>query len=92
MRLRNFVQDDAHIFCTPEQIADEVKSFIQQLEKVYADFGFNKFRVALSTRPQKRVGDEALWDMAEQALENVLNAMDVEWKLQPGEGLLWAKN
>ena len=89
MRLRNFVQDDAHIFCTIEQIAPEVKDFIQQLTKVYSDFGFSKFKVALSTRPVERVGDDQVWDRAEGALTQVLDSMEVAWQLQPGEGAFY---
>ncbi|RMG53428.1 MAG: threonine--tRNA ligase [Gammaproteobacteria bacterium] len=89
MRVRNFVQDDAHIFCTEDQIQDEVSAFIDLVFKVYRDFGFEDVEVALSTRPEQRVGDDALWDKAEKALEEALEAKGIEWKLQPGEGAFY---
>ncbi len=89
MRVRNFVQDDAHIFCTEDQLQDEVSAFIDLVYEVYADFGFTEVMVALSTRPEKRVGDDAAWDKAEQALEHALDAKGLEWKLQPGEGAFY---
>jgi len=89
MRLRNFVQDDAHIFCTEAQIQGEVSTFIDLLFKVYADFGFNDIRIRLSTRPVNRVGDDAAWDKAEHALEKALNAKGLAWDLQPGEGAFY---
>jgi threonyl-tRNA synthetase len=89
MRVRHFVQDDAHIFCSEEQILDEVSDFIDLLFKVYADFGFEDVSVKLSTRPEQRVGEEALWDKAEQALENALNHKGLAFDLQPGEGAFY---
>ncbi|KOR32901.1 threonyl-tRNA synthetase [Achromatium sp. WMS3] len=89
MRIRNFVQDDAHIFCTEEQILPEVKAFMELLFEVYKDFGFDEVILAFSTRPEKRVGDDALWDKAEQALETALNQTGLNWKLQPGEGAFY---
>jgi threonyl-tRNA synthetase len=89
MRIRNFVQDDAHIFCTEEQIQDEVSAFMDLLFKVYADFGFKNIGVKLSTRPEQRVGGDAVWDKAEQALEEALNRRALNWKLQPGEGAFY---
>ena len=89
MRVRNFVQDDAHIFCTEDQIQDEVSAFIDLVFEVYKDFGFEEVLVALSTRPEKRVGDDALWDKAEHALEKALNDKGLDWKLQPGEGAFY---
>ncbi|NNG12783.1 MAG: threonine--tRNA ligase [Halobacteria archaeon] len=89
MRVRNFVQDDAHIFCSEDQILDEVSDFIDLLFKVYADFGFEDISVKLSTRPEQRVGDEVLWDKAEQALQNALDHKDLDWDLQPGEGAFY---
>ena len=86
MRLRSFVQDDAHIFCTEDQILDEVSDFIDLLFQVYADFGFEDISVKLSTRPEKRVGEDALWDRAEQALQQALDHKGLDWGLQPGEG------
>ncbi|MBV7619319.1 threonine--tRNA ligase, partial [Escherichia coli] len=68
MRVRGFTQDDAHIFCTKEQIGQEVADFIQLTLDVYKDFGFEDVQMKLSTRPEKRVGDDALWDMAEKSM------------------------
>ncbi len=89
MRVRAFTQDDAHIFCTEEQIQSEVSSFIDLLYKVYADFGFNEVIIKLSTRPEKRVGSDEVWDKAEHALERALNDKGIEWDLQPGEGAFY---
>jgi len=89
MRVRSFTQDDAHIFCTEDQIQDEVVRFIDLLKVVYADFGFKELMVKLSTRPQKRVGSEAQWDKSEGALKAALNEAKLEWELQPGEGAFY---
>lgn len=89
MRVRGFTQDDAHIFCTEDQIQVEVSVFIDLLHKVYADFGFEKVLVKLSTRPANRVGSDAVWDKAEAALEEALNSKGLEWQLQPGEGAFY---
>jgi threonyl-tRNA synthetase len=89
MRLRNFVQDDAHIFCTEDQIQSEVSQFIDLLFKVYADFGFTDIIIKLSTRPEQRVGSDEGWDKAEHALETALNAKGLDWALQPGEGAFY---
>jgi len=89
MRLRNFVQDDAHIFCTEAQIQEEVSSFIDLLFNVYADFGFTEILIKLSTRPENRVGEDVLWDKAESALELALNDKGLDWQLQPGEGAFY---
>lgn len=89
MRVRNFVQDDAHIFCTEGQIQDEVSTFIDLLFEVYKDFGFEEIIVKLSTRPEKRVGSDADWDKSEKALEVALNNKNLDWELQPGEGAFY---
>ena len=89
MRVRAFVQDDAHIFCTEEQIQDEAGAFIDLLRKVYADFGFEQILIKLSTRPEKRIGDDAVWDRAEAALKATLDAKGLEWDLNPGEGAFY---
>ena len=89
MRVRNFVQDDAHIFCTEGQIQDEVSTFIDLLFEVYKDFGFNEVIVKLSTRPENRVGSDEVWDKAEKALEIALNNKNLDWQLQPGEGAFY---
>jgi len=89
MRVRNFVQDDAHIFCTEGQIQDEVSTFIDLLFEVYKDFGFNEIIIKLSTRPENRVGSDEDWDKAEKALEVALNNKNLDWELQPGEGAFY---
>ncbi len=89
MRLRSFVQDDAHIFCTEAQIQPEVSAFIDMLHQVYADFGFRDIQYRLSTRPVQRVGSDESWDKAEHALEQALNAKKLPWELQPGEGAFY---
>ncbi|MDX1655373.1 MAG: threonine--tRNA ligase [Candidatus Competibacteraceae bacterium] len=89
MRVRNFVQDDAHIFCTEDQIQSEVADFIELLFRVYADFGFDQIEIALSTRPDKRVGSDVIWDKAEQALATALEAKRLAYRLQPGEGAFY---
>jgi threonyl-tRNA synthetase len=89
MRLRNFVQDDAHIFCSEEQIQEEVAAFIDLLFQVYADFGFHEVIIKLSTRPAQRVGSDAIWDKSEQALAVALDNKGLAWELQPGEGAFY---
>jgi len=89
MRVRNFVQDDAHIFCTEAQIEPEVSRFIDLVFEVYRDFGFTEVELALSTRPQQRVGSEEIWDQAEQALQRALDAKGLRYRLQPGEGAFY---
>ena len=89
MRVRNFTQDDAHIFCTEAQIQDEVATFIDLLQKVYAEFGFDDIVVKLSTRPEQRVGSDEVWDKAEAALETALKRKGLEFDLQPGEGAFY---
>lgn len=89
MRVRNFVQDDAHIFCTEDQIQSEVSTFIDLLFEVYKDFGFEEVIIKLSTRPDNRVGDDEVWDKAESALELALNNKGLDWQLQPGEGAFY---
>lgn len=89
MRVRNFVQDDAHIFCAESQIQEEVATFIELLYSVYKDFGFDDVIIKLSTRPENRVGSDEVWDKAEAALELALNAKNLAWELQPGEGAFY---
>ncbi|ASF47539.1 threonine--tRNA ligase [Methylovulum psychrotolerans] len=89
MRVRNFVQDDAHIFCTEGQIQAEVATFIDLLFAVYKDFGFEEVIIKLSTRPENRVGDDAVWDKAEAALQLALDSKGLAWDLQPGEGAFY---
>ena len=89
MRVRSFVQDDAHIFCTEDQIQEEVKEFIDFLHTVYKDFGFEEVIYKLSTRPEQRVGTDQDWDRSEKALELALNENNLDWELQPGEGAFY---
>ena len=89
MRVRGFVQDDAHIFCTQEQIRDEARRFIHLLQKVYARFGFEDILIRLSTRPEQRVGEDDLWDEAEEALADVLVSCGLNYDLQEGEGAFY---
>ncbi|WP_022955891.1 threonine--tRNA ligase [Perlucidibaca piscinae] len=89
MRVRGFVQDDAHIFCTEAQIGQEAADFIRLTLQVYADFGFSDISLKLSTRPAKRVGDDALWDRAEAAMAKALDDAGLPWQLQPGEGAFY---
>jgi len=89
MRVRAFTQDDAHVFCTEDQIQAEVASLIDVIYDVYADFGFTAIEIKLSTRPEKRVGSDAEWDQAEEALAAALQSKDIEYELQPGEGAFY---
>ena len=89
MRVRGFTQDDAHIFCAENQVEAEVATFIKMLYEVYTDFGFKDVIVKLSTRPEKRVGTEEAWDMAEAALANAIKANGLSYDLQPGEGAFY---
>ncbi|MGL4369348.1 MAG: threonine--tRNA ligase, partial [Spirochaetota bacterium] len=89
MRVRGFVQDDAHIFCTEEQIPSEVAAFCNLLKEMYSDFGFNEVLVKFSTRPEKRVGSDELWDKAEGALENACRLAGLDYTLNPGEGAFY---
>ncbi len=89
MRVRNFVQDDAHIFCTEEQIQSEVSKFIDLVFEVYNAFGFDSILIKLSTRPNQRVGDDDIWDKSEQALADALDFKKLKWELLPGEGAFY---
>ena len=89
MRVRNFVQDDAHIFCTIDQIQDEVSKFIDLTFQVYKHFGFENIDIKLSTRPEKRVGSDEEWDKAEASLSEALDAKGINWQLQEGEGAFY---
>ncbi|HHW63844.1 MAG TPA: threonine--tRNA ligase, partial [Rhodocyclaceae bacterium] len=89
MRVRNFVQDDAHIFCAEDQVQAESAEFIRLLQQVYRDFGFTDVQVKLSTRPEKRVGTDEQWDAAEAALAAALDAQALVYELQPGEGAFY---
>ncbi len=89
MRVRAFTQDDAHIFCTESQMQDEAAAFIKLTLDVYSDFGFKDIQLKLSTRPEKRVGSDELWDRAEAALQSALDNAGLPWELQPGEGAFY---
>ncbi len=89
MRVRAFTQDDAHIFCTEQQIASETVRFVELLSSVYNDFGFPEFRVKFADRPAKRVGDDAVWDRAETALKEACAIAGMEYELNPGEGAFY---
>ncbi len=89
MRVRAFVQDDGHTFCTEEQIQPEVADFIDFLHDVYKDFGFNEVIYRLSTRPENRVGSDENWDKAEKALADALDAQQLDWEELPGEGAFY---
>lgn len=89
MRVRSFVQDDAHIFCTEEQIQEEVSNFIDQAMDVYRHFGFNDVKVCLSTRPEKRVGSDEIWDHSESVLREILEKSDLNWKVAEGDGAFY---
>ncbi len=88
-RVRRFTQDDAHVFCSEAQLQDEVGTLIDLIYRVYGDFGFTEVEVALSTRPEKRVGEDALWERAEKALAVALDDKGIRYRLQPGEGAFY---
>ena len=89
MRVRGFVQDDAHIFCTEDQIVDEARAFNELLVRIYKQFGFHDVAVKLSLRPEQRTGSDEVWDKAEQGLRDALTACGVEWEELPGEGAFY---
>ena len=89
MRVRAFTQDDAHIFCAEDQIADETVRFVALLSSIYRDFGFTEFRVKFSDRPARRAGTDAVWDQAEGALKDACRIAGVEYELNPGEGAFY---
>jgi len=88
-RVRRFTQDDGHVFCAEDQIQSECTTLIDFVYDVYGDFGFKEVTVALSTRPEERVGDDSLWDKAEKALADALESKGLEFTLQPGEGAFY---
>lgn len=89
MRVRHFTQDDAHIFCTPEQLHAECQSVITLVLSIYQQFGFENIAIKLSTRPQNRIGDDVTWDQLEQALSQSLNALDLAYSVNVGEGAFY---
>ena len=89
MRVRGFVQDDAHIFCTEEQIESETKKFIELLSKIYSDLGFADYKIKFSDRPEKRAGSDETWFKAEEALKNATQTAGYSFELNPGEGAFY---
>ena len=89
MRVRGFTQDDAHIFCTHDQVQDEVKSCVELIFETYKTFGFKRIDIKLSTRPEKRIGDDEIWDQSEQDLKNALESMSVDYEILEGEGAFY---
>ena len=89
MRVRSFIQDDAHIFCTHDQLATEISNFIDMVFDVYKDFGFEDIGVKMATRPEMRVGNDKVWDESELALEEILNNKDLKWEKLEGEGAFY---
>jgi threonyl-tRNA synthetase len=88
-RVRAFTQDDAHIFCTPEQVKDEVVNVIRQVFEIYETFGFSDVHVELSTRPEKSIGSDEIWQIAEAGLQNALESQDISYQLNPGDGAFY---
>ena len=89
MRIRAFTQDDAHIFCTPDQIEEEIKNLIDNIYNIYKTFGFTDIKIELSTRPDQKVGSEAIWDKAEDALKAALDSKNIKWQLNAGDGAFY---
>ncbi len=89
MRIRAFTQDDAHIFCTANQIEVEIKKQIENIYQIYKDFGFSNVKVELSTRPELRVGDESIWDKSEESLKQALDSKKIKWALNEGDGAFY---
>jgi threonyl-tRNA synthetase len=89
MRVRGFVQDDAHIFCTEDQIQSETQEFITLLSEIYSDLGFKKFRIKFSDRPENRAGSDDVWDRAENALLKATDSANCKYELNPGEGAFY---
>ena len=89
LRIRAFTQDDAHIFCTPDQIKNEISILINDIKNIYNKFGFNELKIELSTRPEKRVGSDEIWDTAEDSLKLALKANDIDYSENPGDGAFY---
>ncbi len=89
MRVRHFTQDDAHIFCTPEQMQEECETVVKLILDIYRDFGFDDIAIKLSTRPANRIGSDAVWDQLESALSSALNQMGIAYTVNPGEGAFY---
>ena len=89
MRLRQFVQDDAHIFCTEDQILEESIKFFKLVQAMYVDLGFEDYKITFETRPEMRVGSDEIWDKAEEALENALKEMGLDYETCEGDGAFY---
>ena len=89
MRVRGFTQDDAHIFCTEDQIESETKNFIDLVSKMYKDLGFEEFKIKLSTRPEKRIGSDASWDKAEKSLQDAIEKLQLPYSIDEGDGAFY---
>lgn len=89
MRVRSFCQDDAHIFCRPDQIQDEISGFMDMLKRTYTMLGFTDVHICMSTRPEQRAGTDEIWDRAEETLANALDALEIEYEVMPGEGAFY---
>jgi len=89
MRLRQFTQDDAHIFCTEDQILNETKNYIEMLRETYSEFGFDNFTIKFATRPEKRIGADGVWDKAEASLEAACTELNLEYTINEGEGAFY---
>ena len=89
LRIRAFTQDDAHIFCTPDQIKNEISILINDIKNIYNKFGFNELKIELSTRPEKRVGSDEIWDTAEDSLKLALKANNIDYSENPGDGAFY---
>lgn len=88
-RVRSFCQDDAHIFCTPEQMQDEIRDFMKLTSRIYDKLGMPNFKVLVATRPEKRLGDDQIWDRSEKALQDGLTALNIPFQISPGEGAFY---
>jgi threonyl-tRNA synthetase len=89
MRIREFIQDDAHVYCTKDQLLKEIETLIHIVHEIYRDFGFEHIIVRLATRPENRIGDDDVWDKAENVLEQALTAKQIDFELAPGEGAFY---
>src|SRR5690606_6296346 len=88
-RVRTFCQDDAHIFCTIDQLQTEIAGFMSLLDEVYAKLGMSNYKIFFSTRPEKRMGSEEYWDQAEGALEKALKSLNLSYEINPGDGAFY---
>lgn len=89
MRVRQFTQDDAHVYCSEDQVKEEVIKVIELIKKIYSDFGFNDVAIELSTRPAKSIGSDAMWGLAEDSLKNALTELNINYKINPGDGAFY---